>query len=188
MRTHVSASLTPRLTLIAALLLVPGLVSGQQVFKAEEVTADSFTRALLGEAGAGDAGEDLGPGIRTRTLGARPSRAASVSVMITFHTNSATLTPKARAALDEIGKALSRGQVADLTFVLEGHADPRGSAEKNLRLSQSRAESVVAYLVQRHGISPERLQAVGKGDTQPLKPHNPAAPENRRVTFVPGNR
>jgi flagellar motor protein MotB len=53
-----------------------------------------------------------------------------------------------------------------------------------MKLSQGRAEAVVQYLVSAQNVRPERLKAIGKGDREPLDPANPAAPENRRITFV----
>lgn len=185
MKTPVACSLA----IFAVLAQTPGLLLADQatVLRPNEVTADTFTRAMM----SGPAGPEteLGPGVRARTLGARPvARATGVSVLITFETNSATLTPSAKAALDEIAKALSKEQLANLSFVLEGHADPRGTSEHNLHLSQARAESVMDYLVAHHGVSADRLKAVGKGEDFPLKPDQPTAPENRRVTFVPSSR
>ena len=63
------------------------------------------------------------------------------------------------------------------------HADPRGGADYNLRLSQARAESVVDYLAGRHGIPRDRLRPIGKGQTELANPGRPTAPENRRVTI-----
>jgi outer membrane protein OmpA-like peptidoglycan-associated protein len=83
-----------------------------------------------------------------------------------------------------VAKALQSDQLAGLSFKVEGHADPRGGAEHNLKLSQARAESVVAYLVQKHGVLPERLSAEGKGSSELMLPNKPEAPENRRVTIV----
>jgi OOP family OmpA-OmpF porin len=40
------------------------------------------------------------------------------------------------------------------------------------------------YLTRQHSIAEARLKSVGKGDAEPLNPADPAAPENRRVTFV----
>jgi OmpA-OmpF porin, OOP family len=51
-------------------------------------------------------------------------------------------------------------------------------------LSESRAQSVVAYLVSSFGILPERLVPIGKGSSEPLNAERPDAPENRRVTIV----
>ena len=68
--------------------------------------------------------------------------------------------------------------------VVQGHADPRGNPEKNLQLSQHRAESVRDYLVTYKQIPNERLQAIGKGDTELMNRSKPIAPESRRVTIV----
>jgi outer membrane protein OmpA-like peptidoglycan-associated protein len=73
--------------------------------------------------------------------------------------------------------------------MVEGHTDPRGTADSNLVLSRERADSVRRYLIENHGIEADRLTAEGKGDREPLNTSSPAAPENRRVTFVTlGNR
>ena len=54
------------------------------------------------------------------------------------------------------------------TAVIEGHTDNVGTTEKNMKLSQQRAESVVSYLVADHKIDPSRLTAVGYGETRPI--------------------
>jgi flagellar motor protein MotB len=43
---------------------------------------------------------------------------------------------------------------------------------------------VVAYLVDHFGLQTSRLQPVGKGSSELLRPDTPTAPENRRVTIV----
>ena len=75
-------------------------------------------------------------------------------------------------------------KLAAVQFTIEGHADPRGSEDMNLKLSQARAESVRTYLTSAHGPAAERVTAVGKGSSALMKPSEPAAPENRRVTIV----
>lgn len=113
-----------------------------------------------------------------------PKKKASASLLITFETNSAELTAAAKQQLDVVAAALKNDRLAEYSFNVEGHADPRGLAEANLVLSQQRAESVRAYLVSSHNIAAERLKAEGKGDTDLLNRKVPAAPENRRVTIV----
>jgi len=107
-----------------------------------------------------------------------------VSLLITFDTNSAHLTAGARRALDVVGQALASDKLAGARFAIEGHADPRGLSETNLKLSQSRAQSVRNYLVDTMRIDRTRLDAVGKGDRELMNKANPDAPENRRVTIV----
>ena len=113
-----------------------------------------------------------------------PARKPAAQILITFATNSATLTDSAKAALDKVADALQSEQLAPYRFRVEGHADPRGSADANMKLSEDRAAAVVEYLTQKDGIAAERLSSLGKGSSDPLNKRDPAAPENRRVTIV----
>lgn len=132
--------------------------------------------------------------ILTRTLHVSPDSAVaavlaprkkpSASLLITFETNSAALTARSKEQLDVVAAALKNDRLKDFGFDVEGHADPRGSAEGNKTLSQQRAESVRNYLVATHGLAESRLRAVGKGDAEVLNTRDIAAAENRRVTIV----
>jgi OOP family OmpA-OmpF porin len=113
-----------------------------------------------------------------------PARIASASLLITFQTNSAQLTADAKQKLDVVGQALSSDKLNDYPFSIQGHADPSGNPVSNFKLSQRRAEAVRQYLVQNKHIEKQRLEAVGKGDKEPLNIVNPVAPENRRVTII----
>ena len=66
---------------------------------------------------------------------------------------------------------------------VEGHTDAQGSEQHNLKLSQSRAESVMAYLTSQ-GVDKERLTGEGKGFSDLLLPEKPKAAENRRVRIT----
>lgn len=122
--------------------------------------------------------------VQRDTPGQQAARKPSASLLITFETNSAELTPQAKKQLDVVAAALRNNKLADYGFNVEGHADPRGAHDMNLTLSQQRAESVRNYLVTAHSIDPKRLKAVGKGDAEVLNAKDPAAAENRRVTIV----
>lgn len=112
---------------------------------------------------------------------AGPGRA---SLLITFATNSTELAAETQGQIDTLARALQSDRLAGFSFRVEGHADARGDLAGNQRLSQARAEAVMAYLIDRHGILPERLTAVGKGSSEPLNTARIDAPENRRVTIV----
>lgn len=114
----------------------------------------------------------------------RPAAQPKASLLVTFATNSAVLTQEARNALDVVARALASNQLANFQFSIEGHADPRGTHEGNLQLSQLRAEAVRRYLAQTGKIDAARLQAIGKGDSEPLDLENPEAQKNRRVTIA----
>ena len=71
-----------------------------------------------------------------------------------------------------------------MRFRVAGHTDSVGSAARNQTLSEQRAQSVVTYLTTTHHLAPARLEAVGKGSSEPLIPANPTAGENRRVEIT----
>jgi OOP family OmpA-OmpF porin len=70
-----------------------------------------------------------------------------------------------------------------------GHTDAVGDPAANLRLSQDRADAVVRWLVLA-GVSSDRLEAVGYGDTRPVAENDTDAgrAENRRVEFQVNTR
>jgi len=102
---------------------------------------------------------------------------------IYFRTNSAEFTPKTYPVLDAIVVIMKKYPAA--RFRIEGHTDSVGSAEYNLKLSQRRAEAVRNYLISK-GISPDRLEAVGYGETRPIASNRTAAgrAKNRRVEII----
>lgn len=151
------------------------------VLRGEEVNPDKLVELLTP-----DPAPVLTRGLKVDREGSLPAavRRPSASLLITFETNSARLTPNSRQQLDTVAAALKSNQLQAYGFNLEGHADPRGQASTNRQLSQMRAESVRDYLVATHGIPVDRLAPIGKGDTEPLNTKDVAAPENRRVTIV----
>ena len=160
---------------LAALCCVSA--TGQQVLQGEDITESALVDALTPAPAP----------VLTRSINAAPAAApkpAKAALLITFETNATVLTAGAKRELDVVGRALNTSRLADFKFVIEGHADPRGNAELNRRLSEGRAAAVRQYLVQNQSVSEGRLTAVGKGDREPLNVDNPAAPENRRVVFV----
>ena len=83
---------------------------------------------------------------------------------IFYDFNKATLRAESAKALDELVKLLNENP--NVTIELSAHCDYKGSAEYNKRLSQQRANAVVAYLIG-HGIAKERLTPVGYGKEKP---------------------
>ena len=83
---------------------------------------------------------------------------------VTFVTGSAKLTQQARGVLDIIANRLQRSPLA---VEIAGHASSTGTPERNMTLSQARAESVMKYLVMR-GVDAKMLTAKGYGVTQPI--------------------
>jgi len=114
----------------------------------------------------------------------RPAAPGKANLLITFPTGSSELTPETIKVLETVAKALQSDRLAGFAFRIEGHADPRGGLEYNLKLSEERAQSVAGYLTTRLGVLPDRIQPVGKGSSELLNPGQPDAQENRRVTIV----
>ena len=83
---------------------------------------------------------------------------------IHYDFDKATLRPESTEALDKLVELLNENP--NVTIELSAHADYRGSAAYNKRLSQRRAESVVSYLIE-HGIASDRLTPVGYGKEKP---------------------
>jgi outer membrane protein OmpA-like peptidoglycan-associated protein len=115
-----------------------------------------------------------------------PDASNALAVPIPFGFDSATLASDAREPLDQIAEGIKLVHAQshpDAVMVIEGHTDAIGQSAYNKRLSQRRAAAVKRYLVSVHGLSPELLKAVGKGQSEPLNPTNPRGEENRRVQF-----
>ena len=86
--------------------------------------------------------------------------------------------------LDRLGKVMTAPGAGRTRFRIVGHTDASGGDTVNQPLSERRAEAVRAYLIERHGVAPERLEATGMGAREPLDPADPRAAGNRRVEIV----
>lgn len=103
---------------------------------------------------------------------------------IEFDINRDTIQREEKERLAVVGTFLKK--YPETTAVIEGHTDDVGSDEVNLKLSQERADSVVAYLVDELRIAPSRLKAVGYGETRPIASNSTAdgKKRNRRIHAV----
>jgi peptidoglycan-associated lipoprotein len=101
-----------------------------------------------------------------------------------FDYDRSDIRPDARPALKENAAIIKNNP--GILVVIEGYCDIRGTEEYNLALGQRRADSTKAYLVGL-GVSPSKLEAVSKGETEQWAPGTTeeAYQENRRAHFVP---
>jgi OmpA-OmpF porin, OOP family len=106
-----------------------------------------------------------------------------VALYVNFDTGKATIRPDSARTLDDAAAALK--VAAALRVEVAGHTDNVGSPEANLRLSQERAQAVMAALVGR-GIKADRLTAKGYGQTTPVADNRSeeGRAKNRRVELV----
>lgn len=83
---------------------------------------------------------------------------------IFYDFDKATLRPESETALNELVQVLSDNP--NVTIEMASHTDRKGSDEYNINLSKRRAQSVIDYLIAK-GISPDRLQSQGYGESRP---------------------
>jgi len=101
---------------------------------------------------------------------------------ITFEFNSARLTANAQRLMENVVAFLRNDPTARIA--ISGHTDSIGSDSYNLKLSRERANEVRDYLVG-YGISADRLQAAGYGESRPVASNDTDSGRelNRRVEF-----
>lgn len=105
---------------------------------------------------------------------------------IHFAYDSDEILPEGAFELDKLVGVMERNQ--DMIIKVEGHTDLRGSAEYNLKLSDRRAKSIVAYVISK-GISKDRISGEGFGKSRPIhdcgtKCTEKQHAENRRSEFI----
>ena len=103
-----------------------------------------------------------------------------------FATNESILTTRSRDTLRKQAGWLREN--SDVTVVLEGHADERGTREYNLALGERRANAAKDYLMT-YGISSNRISVISYGKERPVDSgSNPLAwSKNRRSVTVKAN-
>jgi outer membrane protein OmpA-like peptidoglycan-associated protein len=114
----------------------------------------------------------------------RTTTSIAIADKIHFETDKAEILPDSFGTLDAVAATMQGNP--DITLLeVQGHADERGGHQHNMRLTEARAQAVMAYLM-RKGVAGSRLTSHGYGETKPLElGHNEAAwATNRRVEFV----
>ena len=112
--------------------------------------------------------------------------ASGVPDRVFFATNESILTTKSRDTLRKQAAWMRKN--SNLTFVIEGHADERGTREYNLALGERRANAAKDYLMT-YGISSNRISVISYGKERPAdSASNPLAwSKNRRSVTVKAN-
>ena len=106
----------------------------------------------------------------------------SVAQRIQFKYNSTEFEPATLPELDKVFEILQT--TPTVRCLIKGHTSSDGNADYNQKLSERRAEAVLAYLIKK-GIDPMRLRSKGYGSTVLLHPEDSeeARKLNRRVEF-----
>lgn len=111
------------------------------------------------------------------------SQAVSLSGDANFATDSAELSTSGKAALDLFASRAKQLNVSGISVV--GHADSRGDAAYNQKLSERRANSVKSYL-EGKGIVGSLIRASGEGENSPVATNDTkeGRAKNRRVDIT----
>ena len=112
--------------------------------------------------------------------------ASGVPDRVFFATNESILTTKSRDTLRKQAAWMRKN--SNLTFVIEGHADERGTREYNLALGERRANAAKDYLMT-YGVAGNRLSVISYGKERPVDSgSNPLSwSKNRRSVTVKAN-
>ena len=107
----------------------------------------------------------------------------AVGDRVLFDYDSAKLDSSAKILLDAQSRFLRAN--TDLNFIVEGHADERGTREYNLALGEQRATAVRDYLVIQ-GIDSDRIKVISYGKEKPavVGSNTMAWSKNRRAVTI----
>lgn len=107
-----------------------------------------------------------------------------ITERVRFDFNQATLRPESLPLLEAVSRII-RSEPSILVVEVQGHTDSLGTADVNQRLSDLRADVVVAKLVDL-GVAPEKLVRRGYGRRVPLGDNatRQGRAANRRVEFA----
>src|SRR6266849_5651298 len=102
---------------------------------------------------------------------------------VSFDPGKTTLKPSAKKTLQRIANQLKANE--NIRVSVEGHTDNVGKAEKNMTISEKRAQAVRDYLVSL-GIPEDHITATGKGEADPVSSNKTVSgrSQNRRVELV----
>ena len=152
---------------------------GLALCAALSVAACSNDKDLADASGFGGAGGRGGAG----APGSAQDFVVNVGDRVFFESDSTDLTPTATATLDKQAAWLQR--YPRYSFLIEGHADERGTREYNFSLGARRAQAVNDYLASR-GIAAGRIRTVSYGKERPVAVCNDIScwSQNRRAVTV----
>jgi outer membrane protein OmpA-like peptidoglycan-associated protein len=113
-----------------------------------------------------------------QALAAQPPRPSAY--VLYFEAGGNVLTQESQAALASIRKEIAERPASEVMVI--GHTDRVGNAELNDSLSLTRAEGIRDLLIE-SGVAVDKLEAVGRGERDPLVPtaDDVDEPKNRRV-------
>ena len=106
------------------------------------------------------------------------------TITVQFKSGSASLGPQAKATIDEAAAWVKTQNTKGWVMAVIGYADTTGSSQRNIDLSERRANAVIYYIVSKYKMPLNRLvQPFGYGQLEPVAENKTKAgrAKNRRV-------
>lgn len=106
------------------------------------------------------------------------------TITVNFKVGSATLGPQAKGTIDEAAKWVKTQNTKGWVMAVIGYADTTGNSQRNIDLSERRANAVIYYIVSKYKMPLNRLvQPFGYGQLEPVAENTTKAgrAKNRRV-------
>jgi peptidoglycan-associated lipoprotein len=167
------------ITVFAAALLLAACQTAPEATKSTAGKGGAAPPGASTEQGAGGAGGAM-PSVAP---GTQADLVANVGDRVFFDYNQADIRADARTRLDAWADWLKK--YPQVTAVIEGHCDERGTREYNLALGERRASAAKSYLMAK-GINAKRIQTISFGKERPavLGSNEAAWAQNRRGVLV----
>ena len=167
------------------LLMIPSLMIMPACAKKSYVVKKEDSKIQINQAEI-DRQKELEKERQRKEAQEKEFRAAKIKFVyedVYFKKGSYRLQPEARAILKRKAEFLKK--YAQVSVIIEGHTDERGSKETNIAFGDRRAGEVKSFLI-REGIERSRLIPVSFGKERPIDnaKTEKARAKNRRVHFV----
>ncbi len=172
---------------VVFVVLFLGISEGKA--KAQDPLQFPTTRKGISEAFQSRPVQDLGSPKSFSPDKSLPSEIAEdnprVGALIRFDFDSDAIIPESYPLLREFGASFQK-DLPDARFLIEGHADSKGTDAYNMDLSRRRAEAVRQFLMSFFQIDAGRLSIMAHGESRPIASNDTEDGRalNRRVEFV----
>jgi peptidoglycan-associated lipoprotein len=158
-------------------------VSTIQAMKLAVALSAALAMSACARNGAVDANNPALANASAAVPGSQQDFVVNVGDRVFFESDSSELSQQAVGTLEKQAQWLRT--YPQYAFIIEGHADERGTREYNIALGARRAQAVRDYLVSR-GVQAQRMRTISYGKERPVAVCNDIScwSQNRRAVTV----